>query len=525
MSAQQTQFDVIYKYLNLLVRGHKLIIFCFLLAVTVALPYYINISDVYQSSASIIYQEHNINPSKFAPREGMRFAEMVNTVTQQVLSRKNLENIINNFNLYPNMQNALPMEDIMKRMREKDVEVNLDRGKGNVFSVSFKYKDPDTVKKVTNSLAAKFIEENLKMREQQAEERANYIEDELRMSKEKLHKKEAQMRDYKLKHYNEMPQQREANMNRLNALQEQLQAIQTNIADLEQTRLLISEQLQLRKRMLSEKADAESLAAESDKEGDELANQLNQARNRYQELLARYTSEHPSVKRIKKRIRLLEAEVKGHQGDQSGRAELPDAEARDSRIQELNLQMKEIDLDLKNLRKESTNIREQIKTYQKWIDAAPVREAEWAALTRDYDEVRKYHDELVSQSLAADAAESLEKRQQGSRFKIVDPAYLPNYPIKGSFLKILVVFAALGLAGGAGILVGFDFIDTSFKDRREIEEYLQMPVAAVLPLIRTESEIWRNKVKIVIWYFSFTLWLFALMGAALYLKNQGAIII
>jgi len=523
MSAKQSQLDILSKYLNLLIRGHKLIIVCLLLAVTAAIPYYIRLPDIYQSSASIIYQEQNINPTRSAPRQEMRFEEMVNTVTQQVLSRKNLEDIIKKFNLYPSMQKEFPLENIMERLREKDVSVNVDRRRGNVFSVSFKYNDPQKVRQVTNALASKFIEENLRMREEQAKERASYIQDELRMSKEKLHEKEAQMRDYKLKHYNEMPQQRESNMNRLNALQEQLQAIQSNIHNLEQTRLLISEQLELRRNMMAEGTGSGTSGADSEVQG--AAGQLAEARSRRKELLSRYTSEHPSVRRIEKRISSLESELEGQFGAQGESDEGPEVEARDSRIRELSLQLKEIDLDLENLRKESKNIREQIKTYQEWIDAAPVREAEWAALTRDYDELRSYHDELLSQSLAAEAAESLEKRQQGSRFKIVDSAFLPNTPMKGPFPKILLVSMALGLLVGGGMILGFDFMDTSFKDRRELEEFIQIPVTCVLPLIITESEARRNRIKNVMWYCSFAVWFFALIGAAVYFQSQGAIII
>jgi len=522
MNTQQSQIDILSKYLNLLIRWHKLIIICLLLAVSAALPYYLRLPDIYQSSASVIYQEQNINPSRLSPDERMRLEEMVNTVTQQVLSRKNLEDIINKFDLYPDMRKNLPIEDIMERLREKDVEVSVERQRGNVFSVSFKGKDPEKVKRVTNSLAAKFIEENLQMRQERATERANYIQDELSMSQKKLHKKEAEMRDYKLQYYNEMPEQREANMNRLNALQEQLQAIQANIHDLEQTRLLVSEQLELRRDLVSGTAAGEVSEADSERSG--RVGELAEARNRRQELLARYTSEHPSVKRIERRISQLESELSGAQTPGGGHADAP-AEIMDSRIQELSLQLKEIDLDLKNLRKESKNIRDQIKTYQKWIEATPVREAEWAELTRDYDELKNYHDELVSQSLAAQAAESLERRQKGSRFKIIDPAFLPRMPIKGSFLKILLLSVFVGLAGGGGLVVGIDFMDASFKDRKEIEGYLGLPVTCVLPLIITESEKRRGRIKDVFWYGCFGVWLLAMISATLYLNSRGAIIL
>jgi len=154
-----------------------------------------------------------------------------------------------------------------------------------------------------------------------------------------------------------------------------------------------------------------------------------------EELLSKYTAVHPSVKRIEKRIERLESEIaaSGGQVDEEGEVVVQDA-----RIHELTLQLRGINMDLTALRRQKKDIAGQIETYQQWVDAAPVREAEWSALTRDYQELRDYHDELVSQSLAAEAVESLEQRQKGSRFKIIDPAFLPQMPVKGSFLKIFL---------------------------------------------------------------------------------------
>ncbi|MDY6903926.1 MAG: hypothetical protein SWH61_04495 [Thermodesulfobacteriota bacterium] len=518
MTSQQSQLDVFYSYINLFIRRYRLIAICLFLAVSVAYPYYLKMPNLYQSSASIIFQEQNINPSRMSPDEEMRIEEMVNTVTQQVLSRKNLEQIINRFDLYPSMRQNVPIENVMKRMRESDVSVNVARRRGNVFSVSYQGKDPQTVKKVTDTLAVKFIEENMRMREERAKERATYIREELQMSKEKLRKKEAQMRDYKQQYYNEMPDQRADNMQRLNSMQERLQEIQANIHNLEQTRLLVSEQISLRRAQLS---DLSSSPVTDDEPGSNLLQELAEARAEREALMAKYTEVHPSVRRIEKRIKGLEAEVKaaGLKIDETG-----DIMAQDSRIRELRLQLRGINLDLAALRRQKKEITDQIETYQKWIDAAPVREAEWSALTRDYQELRDYHDELVSQSLAAEAVESLEQRQRGSRFKVIDPAFLPQTPVKGSFLKILALAVFAGLAAGCGLVVGLDFLESSFKNEREIESLLQIPVTCTLPIVATESEKKRNKKKAILWNSFFVVWALAIMGTTAYLYKEGNII-
>jgi len=153
-----------------------------------------------------------------------------------------------------------------------------------------------------------------------------------------------------------------------------------------------------------------------------------------------------------------------------------------------------------------------------------VREAEWSALTRDYEELRAYHDELVSRSLAAEAVESLEQRQKGSGFKIIDPAFFPQEPIKGTFLKILLMAVCGGFLIGAGLAVGLDFMKASFKNEQEIESILQIPATCILPIVLTESEKRRHKRKTILWNCFFTIWMVALMGAGLYLYKEGKII-
>lgn len=523
MNIEKPQLEKIEKYFDLFLSRHKLIIAIFLLAVSAGTSVYLVTPKVYQSTASIIYQEQKISPSKFSPDEEKQIREMVNTVTQQVMSRTNLEKIIQDFNLYPDLRATVPIEDIIERMREKSIKISVQREKGNVFSVSFQGEEPGLVMRVTNALAAKFIEENLHVREERASETTSYIKDELRMSKEVLGKKEALMRDYKLKYYNAMPDQQAANIARLNALQEQFQAVQSNIHTLEQTRLLVSEQIGIQKNLQRAAADLVTRSGVAQKDA------LAEARETLRSLLTRYTDAHPSVKRIKKEIARLETEQAisslpdiRYGLDRNGGIAL---DPQHNGANDFSIQLQEIDLNLKTLRSKSGDILHQIEKFQAWIDSVPVREAEWAALTRDYDELKKYHDMLLSQSLAAQAAESLEIRQKGSQFKIIDPAYLPETPVKGKFLKFLIISIGLGLAAGFGLVFGLDILNPSFKSTLEIENLLRVPVTCSLPVIITEIEKRRLFGKNCVCYGLLLTWLFALFSAAGYFWIRGTIVL
>ncbi|MDH3347107.1 MAG: hypothetical protein OEM02_03260 [Desulfobulbaceae bacterium] len=494
------QRKVLLKNADLLLRWDKLIIFSVLLSLFLGLVVYLNTPKTYQSSSLIMYEQQKISPSRLSPDQEKKIGQMVNTVTQQVASRTSLEGIIKEFGLYQDQLAKLPLEDVVDMMRSK-IDISAQQKKGDIFSVSFQDGNPRKAMLVTNAIAAKFIEENLRFREERASETTAYIDDELRMAKETLDKKEDIMRDYKLKYYNEMPSQRAINISRLNTLQEQYQAVQANIQNLEQTRLLVQQQYELQMQSMTNPASGSSKNAQ--------IFDLDSARLSLKSLLSKYTPEHPAVKQLEKQIQQLEQERKGS-GAQSDKQ---------------TLQLEEIKLNLKSLRENSRKIQEQIGTYQRWIESTPVREAEWAAVTRDYEELKKHYEYLVSQSLAAQSAESLERRQKGSQFRIVDPAYLPEKPLKPNFLKIMFVAVVLGLGGGVGGVVLFNFFDNSFKDVSEIEELLQMSVICSIPLIVMETEKRKNKIISICYYSSFGFGFLCLVVAMVYLFQKGRIVL
>lgn len=522
MSADHSQTEY-KKYVNLLFDWHKLVLFFLLTGVTLGFAFYLNEPKIYESSASLMYQQQRINPTRLSPDDERRIEEMVNSVAEQVLSRTNLRSIIEEHDLYSDLRKNIPMEDVIERMREKDVSIRMGRQRGNVFSVYYRGQDPEKSMRVTNALSSRFIEENIRLREQRATETTRYIQDELRMSKRELEAQEQEMRDYKLRHYNEMPDQRAANMARLNSLQEQYQSTQSRIHDLEQTRLLVSEQIEIRRNL--HRTQAGSVTAGDEPGSGELA----AARRTLQEKLSRYTAEHPLVRRAQNRVEHLESERARLHAELEGDGALAEEGVENPvgvqgvRINELSVQLREIEMNLARLRSDAEETREKMRRYQEWIDAAPVREAEWSALTRGYEQLKRYHDDLLSESLAAEAAETLERRQQGSQFRVVDPAYLPKTPIKGSFLNILAVVAGAGGVAGAGLVIGLGMLDTSFRGVREVENYLDAPVVCALPLIVTRAEKRRKMAKNILWFLIFSVWAAAIVAATGYLYLIGEI--
>jgi len=520
------------QYLNIVLRWKKLILGCILVSLFVGLGQYAKTPKAYRAEALLVYQRGKINPTnEMAPDITAQVREVLATLHDQVLSRGSLEEIIKKFQLYRGALAKQPMEDVIESMRTNNIEIT--SSKGDTFTVAFQGTEPRTVMLVTNSLAAKFVEENLRFREEKATETSAYIKDELEMAKKSLEEKETAMKNYKLQYYNEMPEQRQTNITRINALQTTYQNIQDSLQELERTKVMVQEQIGIRKNFLSRVLEDNQamLGQQQDSEAGDyhrLMGQIISARTELANLEARYTDQHPEVKRLKKVISQLEDNLKASTTVSDSESQTKGGKGRhpsDSQLMQLELQLKEIELNMEQLKKEKEDAKLQIETYQNWITAAPVREAEWAGLTRDYEQLKRRYQDLVSSSLTAESAETLERKQKGSQFKIIDPARFPEKPFKPDLKKILLVSFLLGLCLGSAAAFCVEFTDSSFKEAHDLEDYLKMPIVCSIPVVLTAPEKRKISFQNIVWSFSFLAVFLSLLAASFYLWQKGILII
>ncbi len=164
MEAQVDQMQKVREIVDIILRRKAMISFFIFVATAVGLAFYLSMPKVYESTSLLIYQSQKVNPSQMSPDDEARIQDVVSTLTQIVMSRNSLEKIINELGLFTESRKTRPMEDVIVSMRKR-IHINASR-RGNTLTVRYVGGDPKTVAKVTNSLATRFIEENLKLRQE-----------------------------------------------------------------------------------------------------------------------------------------------------------------------------------------------------------------------------------------------------------------------------------------------------------------------------------------------------------------------
>ena len=425
-------------------------------AIAVAIGYLL--PPVYRSSTLILVERQKVPENYVKPTVTSTIEDRLKTISQQIMSRNNLEKIVEEFHLYRQERGTLSQEELFDRMR-KNIEVKV-MGK-DAFTVAYSGSDPKTVMGVTNTLASLFIEENLKAREQQAEGTSEFLLSELGEAKRELEKQEKDLKEFKEKYMGALPQQMEANLRTLDRLQLEFQATNDALRNMEDRRISY---------------EKEAAAGGGETGPEPLETKLARLKADLSRLQAEYTDNYPDIVVLKKEIRETETQLKEGAASSESSRQSPGVQS-----QKVEAQLQAIHSEIGALREKQKRINGLIKEYERRVEASPTNEEKLSSLTRDYEISQKNYEALLGKKLDAKISENLEKRQKGEQFRILDPANLPEKPYKPDRFKIIL----LGILASGGASFGLTFLVEllypSFKKPEDLSGVVDLPVLTIIP--------------------------------------------
>lgn len=477
----------------------------------------------YQSTTLILVEQPTMPKDYVTPNINDDLQERMQSITQQILSRTNLLQIIDQYHLYTRRHADRSPDDKLAAMR-KDIDIELVRDERNritAFNVSYMARDPFLAQQVTGDLTNLFINENLEVRQQQSEDTTQFLETQLEAARKDLAAQEDKIRDFKSSHVGEMPGQLTSNLQILQGVQTQLQTEEDALNNARQQRVYLQTLAdQYRATQGSVKsADGSPVGLAA------IDQQLQKDRAQLADLLSHYTDRHPDVKKLKQEIARTEAlrsQIVANQAnggadgatEGSGSGSSGDA-TRMAMLAPVESQLRSNQLEIDNREHSITSLRAKVDDYQARLNQEPVREQQLADLTRGYDQSKANYDDLLKKKNESKMATSMELLQQGERFRVVDPPSLPQKPDFPNRLKFCGLGLGLGLALGIVVAGAFEMLDDRLHTAKEIKKLLPMAVIGEIPPIETASDLTAAKRKLWLgWATAAVVFAAILMGSA-----------
>jgi protein tyrosine kinase modulator len=448
----------------------------------------------YRSETVILVVPQQIPESYVRATVTSRIEDRLQSISQQILSRTYLERIILDFDLYVPDRRTSVMENVVETMRRRDISV--ETVKGDAFKVSFVSGNPVVAMRVTERLAALFIEENRRDREVLANGTNEFLETQLQDARRRLADHEKKVEAYRMQYAGELPSQVEANQQVIQNTQLQIQALLDSLNRDRDRRMLLERTLV---DAAAEKDPPAVVTTPGDTQETTLAAQLEAAKLSLQALQARLTEAHPDLVRAKQAVRELETRMAATPHTSSTSPRLSPAEAaKQARLSSLRTEMANLDRQINKKESEELRLRQSIATYQARVEAAPKRESDLIELTRDYTTLQQVYTNLLTKREDSKVAANLERRQAGAQFRILDPARLPERPFSPNRLRIVGLGAAVGLMAGLALVALLEYRDTSMRSDDDVLAAIAIPVLAMIPDIVTTNDQRLNTLRRVL---------------------------
>jgi len=439
--------------------------------------------NVYRSETLILVVPQRVPESYVRSTVTARIEDRLQSISQQILSRTRLEQIVTDFNLYAKERaDKELMEDIVERMRTRDIGIEII--KGDAFRVSYKAGDPRTAMRVTERLASLFIDESLRDREILAEGTSQFLATQLDEARRQLVLTETKIQDFQRAHNGELPAQMSANLQGQHNAEMALQTLGEDLNRDRERRLLLERQVT----DLIEAPEPKAADAAKPEMAQTLDDELKLAETALLAVELKLKPEHPDVKKQRRTVDELRARVKAQQleGTLASRpaATVTMDPAKRRRLIEARADLDNLDRQIQAKASEQARLQGLVGMYQSRIEATPVRESELAALGRDYETQQMTYRGLLQKKEESQISANLEKRQIGEQFKVLDPARMPEKPASPQRPRLYVIAALIAIAAGFGAAALAEFFDKSLRTEADVRAALNLMVLATVPIMR-----------------------------------------
>jgi succinoglycan biosynthesis transport protein ExoP len=486
----------------------------------------------YQSSSTILIEEQEIPSELIQSTVTTYAAQRIQVISQRVMARSNLMEIVNKYNLYEKERRRYTTEEVLAEMRE-DIGIEMitaevvDPRTGRpgiaaiAFSLSYLSENPRQAQKVANELTTLYLDENLKSRTEKAAETTDFLTVEANRLNDEISRIEGQLSKFKEENLYTLPESRELNSLSLQRAERELADIDTKLQSLEETKIYLGGQLPLLDpygsgAVLSPNARLDALRTEyitlasryspdhpdvtrikheikalemetgNYASPDDLRAQLERLRNDLATAEQAYTQDHPDVKKLQRQVAAMESELNNPPPAATSKAASVNAD--NPAYVSIQTQLAATDSELRSLKTRRAKTLEKIADYEERLLQTPKIEQEYRMIVRELEQTSANYQNTRAKQITAEVGQAMEKERKGEKFTLIDPAVLPEEPISPNRPAIIFLSLVLALGAGVGSAAVAESMNAAVRGAKGLVAILNTAPLAVIPYLPNEAD-------------------------------------
>lgn len=413
--------------------------------------------------------------------------QQVEMLARTLISRPNVERLASTAALGLDASNPSAREREVSRLMEQ-IKV-APTGSENLYEITYRGPSPEGARRLVEATLDMFVNAGTRTKKRDSEAAGRFIDEQIRGYEAKLVEAESRLKDFKVRNFGVSGVSDKDYFARISALSDEVSKLRTDLGAAENSRDSYRRELAAEDPQLPPE-----LAPKFDGAVPDADARLSAQRKRLDELLSRYTDEHPDVVSARRIVAQLEAEARERKEAEAHGASKTGKAATSPVYQKLRVSLVEAEAQVASL-------RSQLAAQQRLLDQAraeagrlPQVEAELAQLNRDYDIIRKNYDVMVARRESASLGMKLDETSQLADFRVIDPPRVSPTPVFPGRLHLALISIVLSLAAGVGAAVAAEAMRPTISDLKSLRLLSSRPsLGAVTLVVTPESQRLQRK--------------------------------
>ncbi|MET0517515.1 MAG: XrtA system polysaccharide chain length determinant [Burkholderiaceae bacterium] len=414
----------------------------------------------------------------------------------------------------PNVEKLVRMADLdLKNQSKAQQEATIDTvsqnlsiqstARDNLYTLSYRDRDPETAKRVVQSLVSIFVESSLGAQRKDTATATTFINEQIKSYEAKLEEAEGRLKEFRLRNIQTMSGDGKDSASRLSEMS----------AQLEQARLAYREAVNARDAARQQMETGGSRAPTNTMQSlvqesmlavatPEIDSRLDVQKRNLDALLQRYTEVHPDVISTRKLIKDLEEQKRKEVQEQRKAAMAAPTVAGvgnsgNLAYQEMARQQASAEVQVAALKARVDEYSARYAQALAAVKTAPQMEAEAAQLNRDYAIHKKNYEDLVARRESASMSGELDVASGVADFRVIDPPRASSKPVAPN--RMLLLAGAMGVSLLAGLFASFaaSQLRPVFHDANELRNRVELPILGVVSRLVTDADRHRRKVDLM----------------------------
>lgn len=398
--------------------------------------------------------------------------QQIAMLSRTLISRPNVEKVVRMADLDLKITSAADKEALIERLT-KTLKIK-GVGRDNLYTLDYRDPNPDTAKRVIQSLTTIFVESSLGGKQTDADTAKKFVDEQIRIYQKKLEDAETVLKEFKLKNIGLALDSKDGSSGRITEVTNQLNQAQLELREAENARNALRQQV-----VGSDSGTSGSVIMAPEIEG-----RIDTLKRKLDTLLQQYTDQHPDVRGTRRLIEELEVQkkIEIEARRKAAAANPASALGNDSISPALRSTLANAEAQVASMRARVAEYQSRHATAVAKLKLIPQIEAEYAQLNRDYEINKKNYDGLVQRREAASISEGMSAVSGVADFRLIDPPRASRTPVAPDRRVLLPLALLASIAAGLAVAFAASQVRPAFFDARTLQEATGLPLLGVITL-------------------------------------------